>query len=144
MRDTICIDAGPVIHLVAFPEDEIVKQSWEKWELQDLSIIAPTLLYYEVTNVLFRYQRYGVLSKHTANSALSAALALPIQLFEDPELHIRAIEIADEYNLNAAYDAHYLALAERYEAELWTTDEKFFRRIQAPGKFKVALLLDGK
>ncbi len=140
MSNTICIDAGPVIHLVAFPEKESVQQSWESWEENGITITAPVLLYFEVTNILYRYHKFGVLSDKGLFTALTAALALPIDLVEDPELHFRAAEIASLYNLSATYDAQYLALAERFESELWTTDEKLFNQIQLSGKIAVRLL----
>lgn len=133
MKNRICVDAGPVVHLVAFPEKEAVRRAWEQWEEEGISIVAPALLHYEVTNVLHRYHRFGVLSELTMKAALSAALTLPISLVEDGDLHLRAAEIAIEFDLNAAYDAHYLALAERFEAEMWTTDQKLLNQMQSLG-----------
>ncbi len=34
---------------------------------------------------------------------------------------------ASQLKQNAAYDAHYLALAESFGCELWTADERFYR-----------------
>ena len=34
---------------------------------------------------------------------------------------------ASQLKQNAAYDTHYLALAESFGCELWTTDERFYR-----------------
>lgn len=39
------------------------------------------------------------------------------------------MQLARQFNLPAAYDAHYLALAERLEAELWTLDRKLFNAV---------------
>ena len=130
MNNTICIDAGPVIQLVAFPENSSIQQTWMDWEGRGLTIAAPALLYYEVTNVLHRYFKYGILSSGTVQTLLLAALSLPVQLIEDPDLHVRAAEIAQNYDLPVAYDAHYLALAERFGAELWTIDQKLLSRMK--------------
>jgi predicted nucleic acid-binding protein len=126
----ICVDAGPVIHLVLFPEHVFVQELWTRWEESQQVITAPALLYYEVTNGLYRYQRQGLLSSHTVDIALRAALALPIQVVSDPDLHRQARAFASQYNLSAVYDAHYLALAERLGAELWTRDKRLFNALE--------------
>ena len=51
----ISVDASTVVRLVAFPKDHAVYQRWEAWEEQGTHLVAPTLLYYEVTNALYRY-----------------------------------------------------------------------------------------
>jgi predicted nucleic acid-binding protein len=38
--------------------------------------------------------------------------------------------LADQFSLPAAYDAHYLALAELLEGEFWTADGQLARRVQ--------------
>ena len=37
------------------------------------------------------------------------------------------MELAWELHQPAAYDAHYLALAEILDCEMWTADDRFFR-----------------
>jgi len=39
--------------------------------------------------------------------------------------------LAEAHGLPATYDAHYLALAERLEAELWTADRRLYAAVQA-------------
>jgi predicted nucleic acid-binding protein len=43
---------------------------------------------------------------------------------------MRALMLADTLGLSAAYDMHYLALAEAIGCELWTADAKFHRQAQ--------------
>ena len=50
-----------------------------------------------------------------------------LELHQPPGLHVRALQLASQIKQNAAYDAHYLALAESFGCELWTADERFYR-----------------
>lgn len=124
----ICIDASSVIHLVAFPDDTFIQDLWVRWGNGNQRIIAPQLLFYEVTNVLYRYQQQKLLGKETVQLALNAAFSLPIELHGDMELHHEARAIAAKFNMTAAYDAHYLAIAERYNAEFWTYDKRLVQK----------------
>jgi predicted nucleic acid-binding protein len=120
----LCVDANLVIRLVADPENTQVRQLWKQWKDARRQLAAPTLLYYEVANVLHRYRKLEILDSSTVQEALEAAFALPIQLYGDQALHRHAMELADRFSLPAAYDAHYLALTERLGGELWTADSR--------------------
>ena len=47
-----------------------------------------------------------------------------------PAIHIRAIQLSKQFRLPAAYDAHYLALAESKHCELWTADKRLWNSIK--------------
>jgi predicted nucleic acid-binding protein len=126
----ICVDANVVVKLVAAHEDTAVQDMWEKWSAAGCQVIAPALLFYEVTNALYRSMQHGVISAVAARDALQAALSLPIQLHSEPGLHARALAVAQRFGLPATYDAHYVALAEQAGAELLTTDQRLVNRCQ--------------
>ena len=131
MRNSwICVDASLVIRLVADPNDQTVLRLWEQWDAEGRQLAAPALLYYEVTNALFRYQKMGLMGPSSVRLALQAALSLPLHLHQDAGLHRRALDLADRFGLPAAYDAHYLALAERLGAEFWTADRRLAQAVQ--------------
>jgi predicted nucleic acid-binding protein len=127
----LCVDVNLVIRLVVDPSAQSVEQIWEQWANERRQFAAPTLLYYEVANALHRYQALGLMSASTAQLALKAALALPIHLHGEPDLHHRALDLAQRFSLPAAYDAHYLALAEHLGGEFWTADGKLARAVQS-------------
>lgn len=127
----LCVDANLVIRLVVDPSDRAIQQLWERWSTERRQIAAPTLLYYEVANVLYRYQALGLMRASSAQLALKAALALPVRLYGEPDLHRLALDLAQRFSLPAAYDAHYLALAEHLGGEFWTADGKLARTVQA-------------
>lgn len=126
----VCTDANLIVRLVAFPDSQAVQDLWQHWKQEDRMIIAPGLVLYEVTNALYQYLKHHVLSADTVSYALETALQLPVQMVDDREVHRRAMALARRYRLPAAHDAHYLAVAEVRQAELWTTDRKLFDACQ--------------
>ncbi|MCI0555071.1 MAG: type II toxin-antitoxin system VapC family toxin [Anaerolineae bacterium] len=124
---THCVDASVIVRHVT---TKAVTDLWESWMQAEARIVAPSLLYYEVTNGLYRYQKAGILPPEAIEKALTAALVLPIELVSNVELHSRAKDAAVKFNLPATYDAHYLALAEWMDIELWTADMKLINTLK--------------
>ena len=81
----------------------------------------------EVTNALHRRVIKDQLSLESASELLDNLIGMNIELYETPQLHHRALELASQLQQGAAYDSHYLALAETLDCELWTADERFHR-----------------
>jgi predicted nucleic acid-binding protein len=131
MRNSwLCVDANLVVRLVADPGDAVVWRLWEQWDAEQRQLAAPTLLFYEVSNALYRYQKLGMMSMSSVRLALHAALSLPLQLFGEVALHEHALDLAEQFALPAAYDAHYLALAEWLGGEFWTADLRLVQAVQ--------------
>lgn len=127
----VCLDASFLLRLLL--DGEMASQAddlWETWHREGRRLIAPTLLYYEVTNALHRYLAHGDLSPAEVKTLLNLALRLDIELIGDAELHHRALQLARAFSLPAANDAYYLALAERLEAEFWTADARLAQAVQ--------------
>ena len=120
-----------VVRLVTDPADQVVSAMWSEWGSRRQPIAAPTLLPYEVTTALYCYQKLGYMTSEAAELVLEAALALPVRLYGDAELHKYARRLAERFSLPAAYDAHYLALAEWLNGEFWTTDSRLARVVQS-------------
>ena len=78
-----------------------------------------------------RMRRAGQLLDIEAQESLNNALNLPISLYGDRQLHQQAFEIAQQFNLPAAYDSHYLALAQRFQADFYTGDKRLFNTVRS-------------
>jgi len=132
---TVCVDASLILRYVLQPENESVQSLWQSWISDEVSLVAPSLLFYEVTNALYQQQRNQMLSAETIRETLELSLDLPITLVNEKNLHLKAREIAMRFNLPATYDAHYLALAEWMEVDLWTADARLANTLK-PFKVK--------
>lgn len=131
-NSTICVDASLIIRLLLSGEyASPVAVLWKAWHEAGSLIVAPTLIHYEVSNALRRYVVLGELLSEEAAEALEATLQLGIALHGDAALHRRALALAKHLELSTAYDAHYLALAERLGAEFWTADHQLVNTVSS-------------
>jgi predicted nucleic acid-binding protein len=94
---------------------------------QNESLHAPHLLDLEVTQVLRRLVREGVISVHRADQAIEDLLDLRLTRYPHLVLLPRIWQL--RHNLSA-YDAAYIALAEKLGARLVTRDGQL---ASAPG-----------
>jgi len=102
----------------------------EKWAVAGTRPSAPCLLLVEATNVLHRRAMLGHISLSQARQLLAGLLDMGIEIRESPQIHFRAMELAQELQRPAVYDTHYLALADILGCELWTADERFFNSVK--------------
>ena len=55
----ICIDANFVVRLVSSQNaNSPFIMLWEQWKVNQSTLVAPNLFYYEVTNALYRMSRH--------------------------------------------------------------------------------------
>jgi predicted nucleic acid-binding protein len=108
------------------------------WTSREIEVHAPFLLAYEVTNALYRRVRNGEIPFYDARRGLTEIIYKVVEFDfpEDPDFNIRAMELGQQFGLPAAYDSHYLALAESKECELWTADTRLWNSTRR----KLALL----
>lgn len=99
------------------------------WGEQGIQPIGPSLLPFEVANALHRRVARGEMDAEAAGDLLQDMMAVGVALTETPGLHRRALELASQLRQGAVYDAHYLALAESLDCELWTADQRFYRAV---------------
>lgn len=132
MRDVVVVDASLAVKwLVRETDTDKALILLDSWDRQGVGVAAPHLLPFEVTNALHRRIVRGELTVEGAADRIGRLLASRLELHETPALHARSLQLASELDQGAAYDAHYLALAETLGCELWTADERFFRAARA-------------
>lgn len=127
MNSLVCVDASLVLKLVLGEDDSPQAIAlWRRWIDEDVTVAAPPLLAYEVTSVLRTKVYCGLLTPETGDEAFREIHAQGIRYLAPSNLHVRAWELAKRLHRPAAYDAHYLALAEILGCEFWTADERLF------------------
>ncbi|MBM3462454.1 MAG: type II toxin-antitoxin system VapC family toxin [Armatimonadetes bacterium] len=129
MQTSICLDASFVMRMAWDGAASPADAAWRSWKRAGIVPAAPLLLAYEVTNALYRYVAAGKISRHEAEDMLSLIFHLKIRFHRELSLHARALQMAADLGLPAAYDAHYLALARDLGAELWTADARLHERV---------------
>ncbi len=102
-----------------------------EWFTQQAKIVVPALWVYEVTSVVYQYGRQKAVDPR---QALSIVLDTPDEIVHsDGALAMAALTWAERLGQAKAYDAFYLALAERLGAEFWTGDRRLYNRARQVG-----------
>ena len=95
-------------------------------------LLAPQLILVEAANVLLRKLRRNELSGLEFDELLATVCSLPIRLLDHETLVAAAADIARQHDLTA-YDAIFLAAADRHPARLITCDADLARVARSMG-----------
>ncbi|HID84346.1 MAG TPA: PIN domain-containing protein [Anaerolineales bacterium] len=102
--------------------------------IMEREVIVPGLWLYEVTSTLYRHARGVVEGQAWLDRTLPTVLALADEIVPgSPNLALVAGGWAMRLGQGAAYDAFYLALAERLGGEFWTGDRRLYNRARQVG-----------
>jgi len=135
----VVVDANLLIVLVSQDfRSSMVRQQFDDWIEAEVQLHSPKLARYEIANALTRLIISGIFPQQNLKSAWDFLNDLPI-VYHDITQATRIVEIALTLGRKTAYDAAYIALAERLDAELWTLDSPLYRNAVNCG-FSVFLL----
>ena len=126
----ICIDANVGVKWVIPESDSSLALSlFREQRNSGERIIAPHFMASEVTNAIWRKVARGLLTYEDAEARLGAFLAFQVDASSPPGLHRQALWLANQFQTRAAYDMHYVALAQIVGCELWTADERLYNAV---------------
>jgi predicted nucleic acid-binding protein len=128
----VCPDANIIVRwMVPQQVDPAVCDLVESWLEGGTELVGPALLYSEVTSVIRNQVHRGNLERDDGDQILGLFLRLGITRVDDARLYRRGYELATKYGHARAYDAHYLAVAEREQCLLWTADDELYETTTA-------------
>ena len=133
MSGIVIVDASIALKWVlSEPDSSIAKALLLKWNTEGKDALAPGLFAYEITNILYRQVVMGKLSYDEARSLLKKlfSIGILIDFSQYEDISTQAMELSHRFGLPAAYDAHYLALAEHENCEYWTADARLWNTIR--------------
>ena len=116
----------------------------EGWRRDSARLCAPLLWEYELATAVCKAVALGMFDQQQATAAMESLLGLQVErVSPDLAMHTAALFWADKLGQVVAYDAQYLALAERLGADFWTADRRLSRRAGEAGANWVHCILDG-
>ena len=124
----LVIDANVAVKSIVSETDSL-RVFWEKVDQENITPCAPRLWLSETTSAIRSLVFQKAVSSDDAEDILRTIHGLRVEIMdEDEELSLRALELAGKLGQSKAYDAFYLALAEKLVVDFWTADERLFNR----------------
>jgi predicted nucleic acid-binding protein len=122
------------------PETARVARQFTVWAESGIELHAPSLARYEVANALARKAAHGDITRDDVAAVWAEFDALPIN-YDALADGSTVVALALELERRSAFDAAYVALAQRIGAELWTIDGPLARNAGGRG-YAVKLITD--
>ena len=121
MRARVVCDASALVALLL---DGGADGRWATNMLSGAELVAPSLVGFEVANIIRRHELAGLVSRDQAAQAHADLLDLAIEQWPYELLAARAWQLRANLSI---YDAGYVALAEFLDADLVTLDRRIGR-----------------
>jgi predicted nucleic acid-binding protein len=112
MNSLVCVDASLIVRtVVPGPFSDEAEGLLAAWRREQRTLIAPSLLAFEVTSVLRRLAYLRAITPARGDEAFAQFLRIPIRLSTRRSIYPLAFRLAKEFNHPRAYDTAYIALA---------------------------------
>lgn len=96
---------------------------------ESISVAVPRFFFVEAANILWKKSSLlKDLSRADAKGIFWRILDLPLQVLEDDEILLRALDLSMDHSLSI-YDSMYMASALRFKATLVTADSVLVKRL---------------
>ena len=127
----VVLDASVILKWYLLDEEhgEKALEFLNRFVSDNLEIIAPALLEYELINGLVAARKRGRLQEDLIVSAVEGFMNLGLRMVGLSGLYSRVIHFCKAYN-RSAYDASYLALAESEKISFITADETLYNSVK--------------
>ena len=132
----IVIDASVVLKWY-LPDEKygnVALEILDKYVAYEIEILAPSLLEYEVLNGLLIAQKRGRIRDEIVATALEGFLSLEIEQKDISFFYPEVMSFSESYDLSA-YDASYLALADKESALMVTADGVLYNKMKKDHKW---------
>ena len=133
MTNIVVVDSSVAMKwILNEPDSHIAEKLLDEWIDKETIVLAPTLLIYEITNVMYKHVQKGNITLDGAKKALTNFSEAEITFIDLQERRFvqRAVELAYQFDLPATYDAYFLVLAEHENCELWTDDARLWKAVK--------------
>jgi len=131
----VVIDANLALALfLRLPYTEQAYRLMDRLRERRSTLSAPLLWEYECLSGFHRAVRLGAIRPQEAAEFMNDLLALEIERVPPSiENHLATLRWAERLGQSKAYDAQYVALAERLGAELWSADQRLVHALKEQG-----------
>ncbi len=140
MSGFVCIDASVAAKWVLVEDHtDLALKMYMDCLRDEISIVVPPHMRIEVVNSIRKQVARSLITAETAEEYLSDFMRFVVLTTEPNGLYLQAMRIAEQYNRPTAYDANYIALAQIYECDLWTADQRLLNALGGRLPFLKAL-----
>jgi len=134
MNPVVCFDANLYVPLLLPVAEtglsEQVTDLMRRCEQENVRIVAPAFLAYEVVSVIRLYVHLGKISNAQGREALADFERMEIAYTNRRAVLHLAWKMAGQFDQPRIYDMAYLAVASLHHCEFWTADKRLHHAVQ--------------